>query len=105
MTIPGTLRDGGWENFTGHVVFHRRFGLPSNLDADERVWLFLEQVAGSARVWLNLDLLGNIEGSARFDITTQLAVRNDLRVELDARDDLCGIVGEVVLDIEGSQAE
>jgi hypothetical protein len=104
MTIPGTLQDGGWTGFAGRVVFHRRFGKPAHLDPDERVCLVLEGVAGPARVWFNLDLLGNVEGSARFDITDHLAERNDLRVEINAADDRCGIVSEVRLEITASGA-
>lgn len=104
MTIPGTLRDGGWERFAGQVTFLRRFGRPTNLDADERVWLVFEQITGPARAWLHQNLLGTIDGTARFDVTALLAERNDLQVEIDAVDDQCGIVGDVLLEIKASGA-
>jgi hypothetical protein len=103
MTIPSTLRDGGWEGFAGRVVFHRRFGKPTNLDADERVWLVLDQVVGPSHVWLNDELVGVTEGTARFDVTAAIATRNTLRVDMNACDDHCGLVGDVALEIAKSE--
>jgi hypothetical protein len=105
MTIPGTLRDGGWQGFSGRVVFHRRFGRPTNLETDERVWLFFEKVVGPSHVWLNDELLRVTEGTARFDVTAALATRNALRVDMNACDDQCGLLGEVALEITKSETK
>jgi hypothetical protein len=99
MTVPGTLRDGGWEGFAGRVSFYRRFGRPSNLTPAETVRLVFEGIVGPAEVRLNDENLGRIDGTASFDVTKCLAERNTLEVTLDAADDACGIVGEVVIEI------
>jgi hypothetical protein len=99
MTVPGTLRVGGWVGIAGHVSFYRRFGQPSNLTATERVWLVFERIVGSAEVRLNDEPLGPIDGSGAFDVTEQLVKRNVLEVVVVAADDGCGIVGDVVLEI------
>jgi beta-galactosidase/beta-glucuronidase len=100
MTIPGTLRDGGLAGHIGRVSFQRSFGKPTNLDADEQVWLVFEHVVGAAEVLLNGETLGTTSATARFEIKARLAVRNELVVEIDAGDDGCGIVGEVRLEIQ-----
>lgn len=99
MTVPGTLRDGGWAGHYGPVSFYRRFGRPSNLDAAETVRLVFEGVNGAAEVWLNDERLGTIDQSASFDVTARLIERNILEVIIDAADQSYGIVGEVVLEI------
>jgi hypothetical protein len=100
MTVPGTLRDGGWPEFTGRVSFYRRFGRPSNLNDRESVWLVFENVIGPAEVHLNEERLGRLErGAASFRVTERLGARNALEVVVDATDDGCGIVGDVRLEI------
>jgi hypothetical protein len=99
MTLPGTLRDGGFSGLTGTVRFCRRFGRPTNLGAGERVWLVFEAIAGQAEVELNDARLGPVAGAGRFDVTDRLAERNLLTVVLPAADDEGGIVGDVVLEI------
>jgi hypothetical protein len=99
MTIPGTLRDGGWAGFAGRVSFYRRFGRPSNLSAGETVWLVFERLAGWAEVRLNGVQLGPLAGVGSFDITTALAARNELEVGVQAIGDECGIVGDVRLEV------
>ena len=102
MTIPNTLRDGGWPGFRGRVAFVRAFGKPTNLEAHERVWLVFEGVRGSATATLNGEPLGTITSSTRFDVTERLRDRNELLVEIDATDDSCGITGDVLIEIEAS---
>jgi hypothetical protein len=99
MTVPGTLRDGGWTGFTGRVSFYRRFGRPSNLSPAETVWLVFERVVGSTEVRLNDELLAHLNETGSFDVTDRLAERNMLELTIDAADDGCGIVGDVVLEI------
>jgi hypothetical protein len=99
MTIPATLKAGGWPGFTGRVSFYRRLGRPSNLSAGESVWLVFESVVGPARVVLNDEPLGELSGGGRYDVTGRLNERNTLEVVVDAADDQCGIVGEVTIEI------
>src|SRR5262245_22601536 len=102
MTIPGTLRDGGWTGFAGRVSFYRRFGRPSNLETQETVWLTFESVVGRAVVHLNDEDLGPLDGEGSFEVTSRLAARNALEVIVEAADDVCGIAGEVALEIRPS---
>jgi hypothetical protein len=99
MTIPCALRGGGWTGYAGRVSFYRRFGRPSNLSADESVWLVFEAVAGETDVTLNDVHLGTVGGTGAFDVTSRLADRNGLTVTVDAADDAGGIVGDVVIEI------
>ena len=99
MTVPGTLKAGGWPGLTGRVSFYRRFGRPSNLSVGESVWLVFEQVAGPARALLNDEPLGELAGTGQFDVTGRLRPRNTLEVIVDATGDGCGIVGDVGLEI------
>jgi hypothetical protein len=99
MTVPGTLRDGGWTGFAGRVSFYRRFGRPSNLAPTEMVRLVFERIVGPAEVRLNDDALGLLAERGSFEITKRLAKRNTLEVIVDAADDGCGIVGDVTLEI------
>lgn len=104
MVVPGTLRDGGWAGYAGPVSFYRRFGRPSNLGTTDRVRLAFERVTGSADVYLNGERLGRLDGSGAFDVTDQLRERNELEVVVQATDDGCGIVGDVVVEIAASGA-
>jgi hypothetical protein len=103
MTIPGTLRDGGWAGFAGRVSFYRRFGRPSNLGPKESVWLVFERVVGRAEIRLNDEDLGPVDGAGSFEVTGRLAARNSLEVIVEAADDGCGIADEVVLEIRIAQ--
>jgi hypothetical protein len=102
MTVPGTLRDGGWAGLTGRVSFYRRFGRPSNLTDCETVWLIFEKVLGQAEVRLNDEPLGALSGAGRFEITNCLAARNSVEVIVEATDDGCGLVGDVRLEIRSN---
>ena len=104
MIVPGTLKAGGWPGFSGRVSFYRRFGRPSNLSAGETVWLVFEGVAGPARVLLNAEPLGELTGAGELELTGRLNERNTLEVMVDAPDDGCGIVDEVVLEIRSDGA-
>lgn len=91
----------------------RRFNAPSNLDADERVWLLCDAIEHRARFTLNGHSLGMVEGpqaQPRLDLTDHLQPHNQLVVEIElAVDDVApteigplglpGGVGEVRLEI------
>ena len=74
------------------MTFSRRFGMPSNLDAHERVWL-LRPDAALAPAWLNDTPLP--PGPA-CDITALLRPRNELQLEI------AGTPGEVALEIRAT---
>ena len=99
MTMPGTLRDGGWTGFAGRVSFYRRFGRPSNLTDRDTVRLVFEGTVGPAEARLNEEKLGQLNGAGAFDVTGRLTERNSLEVILEAADDGCGLIGEVRLEI------
>ena len=80
----------GWQELVGRGVgcrlrLTRRFGRPTNLDADERVVLVFEDVVGLARIELNGQRLGEIlpnQARAEFDVTSRLDENNRLTVEM-----------------------
>ena len=86
LTLPGRLAE------SGVVTFSRRFGMPSNLDAHERVWL-LRPDAARASARLNDTPLP--PGPA-CDITALLRPRNELQLEI------AGTPGEVALEIRAT---
>ena len=100
MTVPGTLRDGGWVGYVGLVSFYRRFGRPTNLETGDRVRLAFDRVTGAAEVYLNGERVGGIDGVGTFDVTDRLRERNEVEVVVTVTSDECGIVGDVVIEIE-----
>ncbi len=69
----------------GTVRFTRRFGLPTNLESHERVFVAFDGIGGVARVSVNGSHVGIIENSnstVRFDVTALLNPSNTLMVEL-----------------------
>jgi hypothetical protein len=100
--MPCRWGEGGLSDFTGRVRFRRRFGLPRQLDATERVWLTFGGVDNKAEVWLNGHWLGAHEGeldTLEFEVTAHLQERNELVVEVEAAHDKGGLWGEVALEI------
>jgi hypothetical protein len=100
MKVPGTLRDAGWPEFIGTVSFYRRFGRPSNLGTSDRVRLAFEGITGGAEVYLNDERIGDLGMSGSFDVSGRLRERNMLALVMQSLDDECGILGDVVLEIE-----
>jgi hypothetical protein len=100
MTIPATLRAGGFVGASGRVSFYRRFGRPTNLEAGDRLSLDFNEVCGAAEVWLNGEVLGPLQLAGSFDVTGRLNERNQLEVIVECNSDECGIVGDVTLVIE-----
>ncbi len=100
MTMPGRWGAGPLGDFTGRVLFRRRFGYPGRIDATERVWLTFAGVEGAAAVWLNDKPLGRAAaGPFEFEVTALLRERNELRVEVEAPDGRGGLYGEVALEV------
>jgi hypothetical protein len=104
MTIPGTLRGGGWPGYVGPVSFYRRFGRPTNLETGDRLRLAFAGVTGPAEVRLNGVPVGVVNGSGAVDVTHRLRERNELEVVMEARNDRCGITADVFLEIEAGGA-
>jgi hypothetical protein len=93
----------------------RRFNAPTNLDADEHVWLICDEVEHRARFTLNGHDLGMVEGPCpqpRFDLTKVLQPHNVLVIDVELATDeaappaaetgplgLPGGIGEVRLEI------
>jgi len=118
ITLPDDWGKTLGGDFRGRVRYVRRFGRPSNLDRAQRVWLVCDGVDLRATCELNARALGPIEGyrrAVRFDITSELAERNELTVDVELppldyqseqglRPDRAGlpggIIGEVRLEIE-----
>ncbi len=102
MTLPCRWSQGGLPDFTGRVRFRRRFGFPGRIDAHERVWLTFGGVETAAEVSLNGQFLGRRlgnEGPFEFEVTAQLAVRNELIVEVEGAAERGGLWGEVALEV------
>jgi beta-galactosidase/beta-glucuronidase len=101
MTMPCRWSEGGLNDFSGRVRFRRHFGYPGRIDDSERVWLTFAGVEERAEIWLNDQFLGRQEGDHpwEFDVTKLLAVRNDLRIEVEGDAETGGLWGEVALEI------
>jgi hypothetical protein len=66
----------------GPICFSRRFGYPGRIDADERVWLVVEELTAPATVMLNSAALGPALGTAEYDVTSLLLPRNEVVIEM-----------------------
>jgi len=111
------------QEFRGRVRYIRRFGLPTNLEPHEQVWLVIEGVDYFGMLSLNGQSLGEVVGfqtPREFDIQGLLADRNLLtldielpryeggaairaRIERPGRDHLPGgPIGEIRLEIRST---
>ena len=71
---------------SGTVRFLRRFGRPTNLESDERVFIVFDGVGGSADIAVNDRKLGKFADPDRgigFEVTNLLQESNQLVVELE----------------------
>lgn len=85
VTIPDDWAHHLGENFAGIARYLRRFGCPTNLQSGQRVELVIEPLPTAARVTLNDRLLTASEGAERIwrlDVTSLLAIRNQLLIDL-----------------------
>lgn len=117
IDIPSDWGPTLGKEFRGRVIYCRRFGQPTGLQANDAVDLVLDRVDCFGRAWLNKTLIGDIPpggAAARFDIRPLLLPRNELIVEVcfpvvpagqppldrPGREHLPGgLVGEVRLEI------
>jgi beta-galactosidase/beta-glucuronidase len=73
-------------DFRGRVRYVRRFGLPTNLEPHEQVWLVIDGVDYFGMVSLNGKPLGEMVGyqeAREFDVGDLLADRNLLTLEVE----------------------
>ncbi|MFV2068442.1 MAG: hypothetical protein ACC645_15840 [Pirellulales bacterium] len=85
-TVPSDWADALGPDFRGRVRYQRSFGCPTGLVPGDRVELVIGQVDAWGSATLNQHLLGQIDAGnsgARFDVTSRLAARNDLCVEVE----------------------
>ena len=88
-------------DFRGRVRYRRHFGLPTNLEPHEHVWLVIDGVTGSAEIRLNGLELGHIESShaSERDVTEILQPRNQLEIDVTSDGSDGGVTGEIRLEI------
>ena len=73
-------------SFRGRVEYQRRFGLPTQLELGQTVWLVLEAVDYEASISLNEIELGSMrlgDNPFRVDIRNRLQHSNHLKVVID----------------------
>ena len=106
LTMPSEWRSE-FGDIAGTVRFCRHFNKPTNLDADESVFIVLTGFGGEGTASLNGTQLGTIadgESQAEFDITRHLKQGNQLalEIEFDPGSNVTrpgGLWGPVVLEI------
>jgi len=96
----------------GRARFVRKFHKPTNLDAEERVFVVFEGVGGEGSVLLNDSDIGRIESSTtaqRFEVTRLLQRFNRLTVELSCNpaehESRGGLYAPVALEISSDGEE
>ena len=73
-------------NVAGTARFERRFHCPTNLDANEQVYLVFTQLTGTGNAYLNGEPLGKfamVSQQLEFEVTRQLRPFNQLAIEID----------------------
>lgn len=101
-TIPGDWSAALGSDYRGGARFVRRFGLPTNLDPNERVFLVIGAVYESATICLNGTELGRqsrADDECRYEVTSLLQRRNEFVAVVEAADSAGGLMGEVKLEI------
>jgi beta-galactosidase/beta-glucuronidase len=95
----------------GRVVLRRKFHKPTNLDADETVFVVFDGISGRGDVRLDDQILGPVEETVTtlsFEITALLQPTNELLVELDFDphrnpDTDGGLWGPVAIEIRSTE--
>jgi hypothetical protein len=77
-------------DFRGRVRYTRRFGLPTNLEPHDEVWLVVDGVDSFGALALNDTPLGDVAGylgpPAEFHVTQLLGERNILTLDVELPD-------------------
>ncbi len=99
--MPCRWADAGLAGFRGSARFTRKFGYPGKADPElEHIWLTCDGCTGCRDVRLNTALLANAPGDAfAFDVTSLMAARNQLEIEIHGDTDDAGLWGEIALEI------
>ncbi len=96
LTVPCVLAEWGLGDVP--VLLARKFGFPGRLDAHERVWLTMTEIAGAAALTLNDALLGEVsDGPFETEITGLLRPHNHLTIAMTGQR-----AGEVAMEIRAS---
>jgi beta-mannosidase len=107
LKVPGDWSPWLGHEFLGTVRLERPFGRPTGLTVEQQVWLSIECVDFSARIWLNDVELGTHQlGSppVRFPVHSLLQARNRLRIEVEmplgaSRTTRAGLAGGILGDV------
>jgi hypothetical protein len=86
LQIPCDWGDWLGHDFCGVVSFVRAFGLPTNLDDQQEIWLVIEAVDFRGEIWLNEKRLDNLQLNQpplRCPVRHCLQARNCLRIEIE----------------------
>ena len=114
LHIPSDWGDWLGHSFRGRVEYRRRFGLPTQLDPDQAVWLVFEAVDFEASISLNEIELGTMQlgdDPFRVEIGNRMQKSNHLKVVIDLpaeadrgeRNSMAGgLIGAVRLEIASS---
>src|SRR5687768_15165184 len=92
--VPGDWSAAIGDEFRGRVRFTRRFGLPTNLDIQERVFLVVGELVEQGTIELNGTALGQPslqDGPQRYDVTSLLKPRNELVILVESSEEPGGI--------------
>ena len=98
--LPFILSETNLRDYAGPVRFTRAFGYPGRIDADERVWLVIAELAGKAKIVLNERDCGNHPaGFVEIDATSLLSNRNRLEIEMSLVPEQKSLWEDVALEI------
>jgi hypothetical protein len=115
LPVAGTVRlPASWQDafghFRGRVRFRRRFHPPTNVEADDRLFIVLDGIGGEGIVWLNGSFLGKTSAqgsSTNLELTGRLRANNELEIDMEYADfsgdpGPGGLFAPVVLEIRSS---
>jgi hypothetical protein len=86
LQIPCDWGDWLGPDFCGVVSLVRAFGLPTNLDDQQEIWLVIESIDYQGEIWLNETRLGDLQLNQpplRCPVRHCLQARNCLRIEIE----------------------
>lgn len=79
-----------------HVELSRAFGKPTNLQPDERVWLWFEEIEGEWSVAVNGSRMDGFQpGKVEWDVSDLMHERNEIRIVLNGESRLGNVFIEI----------
>src|SRR3954451_22994743 len=103
LLFPAMWADARLGDWSGRVVFRRKFAYPGRIEASERVWLIGEGVAGPADLRLAGQTLGVVTADRfAFEVTSLLANRNLAEVELEVGPDRTRLWDDIALEVRAT---